>query len=150
MSVATYTKDPDAIKKYSIRWGAPNWAGSNPYKKDDVVLDVDGCYYIAKVAHTSDPTLRANDFAKWHNLIPSLWMEDDGGELIDTSAWVVTPAGELTVDSSSISGDEKVATVVLSGGVADKEYTVRNRIVTKGLAVAQTDDRSLTIKVEEQ
>lgn len=70
----------------------------------------------------------------------SRWLESD---TINTSSWIV-PTG-LTQTAASAS--PQVATIWLSGGVTGTTYTVINRITTNG---GRTDDRSITVKVEDR
>jgi len=68
------------------------------------------------------------------------WLE---GDTIATSAWSVTgPDALLVIDSDT--NNTTTTTVVLSGGTANRTYTVTNHIVT---AVPYEDDRSITVKV---
>jgi hypothetical protein len=71
------------------------------------------------------------------------WAAWLGADTISTSDW--SAAAGITVDSESET--TTAATVWLSGGTAGEEYAVRNRIVT---AAGRTDDRTLTIVVEEK
>jgi len=66
------------------------------------------------------------------------------GETITTSTWTV-PAG-LTQLTSGVSGGT-VTTVWLSGGAAENDYMITNRIVTSG---GRTDERSLIIRVRQR
>lgn len=70
----------------------------------------------------------------------SAWLVSD---TISTSTW--TAGTGITIDSNS--STTTVTTVWLSGGTASVAYTVTNRIVT---AASRTDDRSLTINVEQR
>lgn len=73
----------------------------------------------------------------------SSWLAS--GETISTRT--VTPATGITVDSSSITDTNTSVTVWLSGGTAGTEYTVACKIVT---SAARTDERTLTIQVEDR
>ena len=67
----------------------------------------------------------------------------DSGDAISSVTWIV-PAG-LTKDSQSVSG--AVATIWLSGGTVDADYTVTCRVVTTG---GRTMDRSARLYVTER
>lgn len=71
------------------------------------------------------------------------------GEQITASDWVISPAGaaqDLAIEStpSVVSG---VASVFVVGGIAGKIYQLTNRIATDQ---GRTDERSITIRVEEK
>ena len=68
-------------------------------------------------------------------------------ETISTSTWSISPADSpgLTVDSSSKTAT--TATAFFTGGVVGMVYQATNKIVTTG---GRTDERSLTIRVEER
>lgn len=67
------------------------------------------------------------------------------GETITASSWIVTPTGDLTTSAPSYMDDS--TQVSLSGGIAGKIYRVTNRITT---SLGRSDDRSFTIRVEQQ
>jgi hypothetical protein len=69
------------------------------------------------------------------------WLQ--ASETISTSTFTV-PAG-ITKDSQS--NTTTTATVWLSGGTVGQEYAVINRITTNQ---GRTDDRTITIRVQEQ
>lgn len=73
------------------------------------------------------------------------WDGDDwlGTDTIATSTWTV-PSG-LTQASSS--NTTTTATVWLSGGVADQDYDVTNKIVTAG---GRTDERTIRVQVRQR
>ena len=75
---------------------------------------------------------------------------DDGwlqGETITASTWSVSgPDAELVIDSDTNS--TTVATVVLSGGTANRTYTVTNRVTYAG-GIYQ-DDRTITVRVTDR
>jgi len=66
-----------------------------------------------------------------------------GTDTISTSTWTV-PTG-LTKDSDSKT--TTAATIWLSGGTADSQYNVVNRIVTAG---GRTEDRTIVIFCQER
>ena len=70
------------------------------------------------------------------------WL-DEAGDIIATSTWIV-PTGLTKVTETNTT---KLATVWLSGGTAGTNYTVTNRITT---VAGRTDDRSITIRVQER
>jgi len=70
------------------------------------------------------------------------WL-DEVGDSIATSTWIV-PTGLTKVTETNTT---KLATVWLSGGTAGTNYTVTNRIMT---VAGRTDDRSITIRVQER
>jgi len=70
------------------------------------------------------------------------WL-DEAGDAIATSTWIV-PTGLTKVTETNTT---KLATVWLSGGTVGTNYTVTNRITT---AAGRTDDRSITIRVQER
>ncbi|MBI2817967.1 MAG: hypothetical protein HYX72_13620 [Acidobacteria bacterium] len=84
---------------------------------------------------TKDPDATLDYSIEW-----SKWL---AGDTIQTSQWTV-PNG-LTQASSSNTTTK--ATVWLSGGTPGQLYTVTNRITTVG---GRTDERSITIRVEER
>ena len=70
------------------------------------------------------------------------WL-DEVGETIATRTWIV-PTGLTKVTETNTT---KLATVWLSGGTVETNYTVTNRITT---VAGRTDDRSITIRVKER
>jgi hypothetical protein len=71
------------------------------------------------------------------------WLQ---GDTIAASTWAITgPDALLVQDSESESGT--IATIVLSAGTTNRDYTVTNHIVT---AAGYEDDRSITVKVRER
>ncbi|MDX1493538.1 MAG: hypothetical protein R3253_05745 [Longimicrobiales bacterium] len=146
--LGTFTMDPGARLDFSVRWGAPDWQASTAYAKRDVVRDpADGCYYEAKVTHTSGASNRAADSAKW-DLVEDLWLAS--GESLSTSTWTITPPGELAEAASSISADGQVANVWLESGVAGKTYTIVNKVETDSSPVARKDERTFKVKVKDR
>lgn len=87
---------------------------------------------------TKDPSAVLDYKFDW-----SSWLA--AGETISTRT--VTPATGITVDSSSITDTNTSVTVWLSGGTAETEYTIACKIVT---SAARTDERTLTIRVEDR
>lgn len=69
------------------------------------------------------------------------WLDE--GETISTSTFFATVGLVITQSSNTT----KTATVWLSGGTAGQVYQVTNRITTSS---GRTDDRSITIRVEER
>jgi hypothetical protein len=69
------------------------------------------------------------------------------GSAISTSSWAVTPveAGGVVPSDAGLAG--LVASVRLGGGVPGHVYVVGNRVT---LADGTTDERSLTIRVEDR
>ncbi len=82
---------------------------------------------------TKDPDAVLDYAVDW-----TLWL---AGDEIATSDWTV-PAGLNKVTDTKTTTK---ATVWVSGGQAGQSYTVTNRITTTG---GRTDDRSITVKVE--
>lgn len=68
------------------------------------------------------------------------WSSWLGSDTISTSTWTV-PTG---ITKNSDTKTNTTATIWLSGGTADVEYVLTNRIVTAG---GRTDDRSIKIAV---
>lgn len=71
------------------------------------------------------------------------------GEQITASSWFIQPQGavnDLIIDNipSLVSG---VTTVFVAGGITGKIYQLTNRITTDQ---GRTDERSITIRVEEK
>lgn len=78
------------------------------------------------------------------------WASWLGAALITTSTWEIDgPDAVLTKDQESIVSGSQQAQVRLTGGTAGKSYRLTNRIVTNETP-AQTDDRSVTIRVRAQ
>lgn len=69
----------------------------------------------------------------------------DAGEVITGSAWIIFPEGELMASTPSY--DDASTTVSLSGGGRGKIYYVTNRVTT---SLGRTDDRSFTLRIEQQ
>jgi len=67
------------------------------------------------------------------------------GETI--SSYTIIPETGITVDSGSATDTNTSVTVWLSGGTAGVSYDVTCRIVT---SAGRTEDRSITIQVQEQ
>lgn len=87
-----------------------------------------------RVTHDPDATL---DYTvDW-----SAWLADD--ETISESAWVVPTGLTAGVDSH----DDTTAWVWISGGTADTDYTLTNRVTT---SAGRTDDRSITLICRER
>lgn len=67
------------------------------------------------------------------------------GETISASTWTIAPAVPLTgLLKASDTFTTTVATIWLTGGVAETIYLVTNQIVT---SLARTDRRSISIRV---
>ncbi len=82
-----------------------------------------------------DPDATLDYVVNW-----ATWLVSD---TIISSAWTV-PTGLTQVTAASTT---TTTTIWLSGGTAGNSYSVLNRIVT---AAGRTDDRSLTIEVEQK
>lgn len=85
--------------------------------------------------HTKDPNAVVDFSRDW-----SPWL---GADTIATSTWVV--ATGLT--SVTTTHDDTSTTVWLSGGTANTDYDVTNRITTAG---GRTEDRTWLIQVRER
>lgn len=138
--IATYIKDPDAIKTYTIRWGAPNWAATTAYVVDDAVYDpLTSKYYLCTIAHTSQAA-RSSDSSRWSVIDEGLFLAT--GVTLSSDTWVV-PTG-ITKDSET--NDSYKSTITLSGGTAGKTYNVTCRGTFSDNDV---DDRTLRIRVRD-
>ena len=71
------------------------------------------------------------------------WLET--AETITTAT--ITSSAGITVDSDSITDTNTSVTVWLSGGADGSSYTIACKIVT---SLARTDERTITIQVEER
>lgn len=73
------------------------------------------------------------------------WGEEwlDAGEKVTSSTWTVSPS-DLTMSLSSIVNNDTTTVVWLSGGVADRSYTVTNRITTSD---SRTVERSISVVI---
>lgn len=71
------------------------------------------------------------------------WATWLGVDTISTSTWVV-PTGITQV---SVANTTTTATIKLSGGTVDTDYTLVNRIVTAG---GRTDDRSIVMRIRQK
>ena len=85
------------------------------------------------------------DFAAYSNgRGPEDYLQE--GETISSTEVFSSPEG-LVVDSFSISDSNTSVTIWVSGGTLDETYRVTCRIVTSN---SRTDDRSISIKIEER
>ena len=73
----------------------------------------------------------------------SAWL---GTDAITQSIWLIS-GGDNSLAQSTASNTETGATIWLSGGSANRDYTLTNRITTVG---GRTDDRSATIQVRDR
>lgn len=67
-----------------------------------------------------------------------------------TSEWFVVPADEMEVVEHSMDAATKKTSVLVSGGVDQRRYTLTNRITFQeagGGGAVQTDDRSMIVPV---
>lgn len=87
------------------------------------------------VQFTKDPDAVLDYQIDWET-----WLN---GDTISSSDWIV-PDGLTENDASNTT---TTATIWLSGGSADEQYTVTNRIVTAG---GRTDDRSIVVRVQDR
>jgi len=71
------------------------------------------------------------------------WLQSD---TIASSSWAITGPDALLVQDSD-SNSATVATIILSGGTANRNYTATNTITT---AAGYTDERSIAIKVRQR
>ena len=67
------------------------------------------------------------------------------GESLSQSAWSVAPAGELVLTGEASGATS--ASVLVAGGTRGRVYRLTNRVTT---SAGRTDDRSITIRVEEK
>ena len=141
-AIETFTKDPEAVITYSIRWGAADWATATDYAVNDYVYDeTDGGYYVCITKHTSSGALRTtSDSAKWSSVSGGLYLPS--GVTISTSSWTV-PTG-ITNDADNKT--TQVALITLSGGVAGESYLLVNHVV---LSNGSEDDRTIKVKIKE-
>lgn len=143
--LAKFTKDPEAVLDYTIRWGAPQWQAAQSYTRRDVVYNVaDATYYECKITHTSGGAL-SDDKAKWKAL-EDLWLDGEAGEQIAGAATWSVPSG-LTLDAQSEDG--YTATAWFSGGTAGQSYEIVCHIVSDNVP-AREDDRTVKITVKER
>jgi len=73
------------------------------------------------------------------------WSERLTSETISTSDWEITPAGELTEDSSS--STTTMTTIWLSAGVDGTTYQLTNRVTT---TAGRTFDQTVKLRVKSQ
>jgi hypothetical protein len=85
--------------------------------------------------YTKDPDSKLDYQFDWSTYL--------GVDTIATSAWIV-PSGITKVNDTN---DDTTTTIWLSGGTANTEYEVTNRITT---ATGRIVDRSMTILVKER
>jgi hypothetical protein len=86
---------------------------------------------------TKDPDAVLDYSVDW-----SLWLGEDQ---ITGSQWILAPGALLEQVTDTHTATR--STVWLRGGEAGKSYVVTNRIVTSG---GRTDDRSITVRVEDR
>lgn len=86
-------------------------------------------------SYTKDPDAVLDYIIDWSD-----WLDSD---TINTSSWII----ETGIAEDSNSNTTTTATIWLSGGTVNNEYTVTNRIETVG---GRTDDRSIIIYVREK
>jgi hypothetical protein len=86
---------------------------------------------------TKDPDAVLDYSVDW-----SLWLGEDQ---ITGSQWILPPGALLEQVTDTHTATR--ATIWLRGGEAGKSYVVTNRIVTSG---GRTDDRSITVRVEDR
>lgn len=86
---------------------------------------------------TKDPDAVLDYAIDW-----SAWL---AGDQISSSQWIIGQGADLQVVTDTHTSSK--ATIWLSGGQAGTTYSVTNRIVTTG---GRTDDRSISIKVEDR
>ncbi len=77
-----------------------------------------------------------------------------GSALIASTTFIITPpasepTSDLTKDSEGIVTGSTSTSLRLLGGTTGKKYTVTNRVVTNE-SPAQTDDRSIVVKISAQ
>ncbi len=90
---------------------------------------------MTAIAFVKDPGARLDYQVDWTD-----WL---GTDTITTSAWSV-PAG-LTKETEAF--EAAVATVWLSGGTAQTDFTVTNAVTTAG---GRVDQRSFLVRVREK
>lgn len=75
------------------------------------------------------------------------WAVYLGGETIVASSWSVVPqeADGIVVDAQGFSPTRSAAT--LAGGIAGRVYSISNHVT---LASGRSDDRSITLRVEQR
>lgn len=81
--------------------------------------------------------------AKTNGSGPSDWLASG----VTIASQTITADSGITVDSSSITDTSTSVTVTLLGGTAGNSYKVACKITTSD---GQTDERTITIKVEER
>jgi len=148
MAFKSFTKDPDAVIAYTIRWGALDWVTVTAYEIDDQIRDpATGFYYESKEDHTSAAAF-ATDGSKWKK-VSAPYLRN--GELLTTSAWEIETdlTGQTTpLLKDSDTNDTTTTTVVFSAGEVKKSYNIRNRVEFGG--ATEKDDRTITIKIQEK
>lgn len=90
---------------------------------------------------TKDPSAVLDYRQDWSAWLAALPVE--GSDTIATSTWIV-PTG---ITKNSDSHDGTSATIWLSGGTANTNYRLTNRITTAG---GRTDDRTFIVTVRER
>lgn len=145
-----FTKDPDAVLEYSIRWGAADWVATTNYYIDDTVRDpATGYFYDCIEDHTAGSTSLSENKRQWKKR-KRLWLRR--GRQINTSAWTQTAkrpstAADATIDT--ISADPYDTTIWISGGDVGASYEFTNR-VTDDNATPRTDDRTISLTIKEK
>ncbi|MFA5712419.1 hypothetical protein [Mycolicibacterium sp.] len=67
------------------------------------------------------------------------------GETIQSSAWAVVPAGDITLSGGTFS--DASTTITASGGTAGDTYRLENTVTTSG---GRTAVRSVTVRVQDR
>ena len=95
--------------------------------------------------YTQDPSDNldySNDWGSENQRADDRWL--DAGETIFSSTWAVSPSG-LNTSLPSVVNNGTTSVIWLSGGVANRIYTVTNRITTTDGRIAE---RSFTLTVK--
>ena len=69
------------------------------------------------------------------------WLD---GDVIENSVWTADAGITIVPASDSISADQTITTVFISGGTAGQNYNLKNTVTTQA---ARTDERTVAIKV---
>jgi hypothetical protein len=91
---------------------------------------------MARKSYTQDPADSLDYSIDWVD-----WLDE--GETVYSSTWAVSPAG-LNTALPSIVNNGTCTVVWLSGGTADRSYTVTNHITT---TAGRTVERSITLVI---
>lgn len=129
--------------RYTVRWGAPDWATSTTYAVGDLIRNPStDLYYQCKVGHVASSAF-ATDSSNWQKR--NQYLLDDANNESISSQILTASSTEISITNDSIING-KFSRFSVSGGVSGTTYEIEVQVTTDG---SQVFERTVRLRVSD-